>query len=77
MYRKASRYADFDSRKKTAQLKTALREVYAYVLKGISFQKAVYLLGVWPKFVYLKVTIFMVLRSTLYGAKVHLRYKII
>ena len=31
--------------KKTVQLKTALREVYTYVLKGFFFQKTVYLQG--------------------------------
>ena len=35
--------------KKTVQLKTALREVYTYVLKGIFFQKTVYLQGFWQK----------------------------
>ena len=43
--------------KKTVQLKTALCEVYIYVLKGIFFQKTVYLQGFWPKSVYLKVTV--------------------
>jgi hypothetical protein len=43
--------------KKTVQLKTALREVYTYVLKGNFFQKTVYLQGFWPKSVYLKVTV--------------------
>ena len=43
--------------KKTVQLKTALREVYTYVLKGIFFQKTVYLQGFWPKSAYLKVTV--------------------
>ena len=43
--------------KKTVQLKTALREVYTYVLNGIFFQKTVYLQGFWPKSAYLKVTV--------------------
>ena len=34
IYIKASRCADFGSRKKNVQLKTAVREVYTYVLKG-------------------------------------------
>ena len=42
--------------KKTVQLKTALREVYTYVLKGFFLQKTVHLQGFWPKSVYLKVT---------------------
>ena len=53
IYSKASRYADFGSRKKTVQLKTELREVYT---KGDFFQKTVYLQGFWPKSAYLKVT---------------------
>ena len=43
--------------KKTVQLKTALRKVYAYVLKGIFFRKTVYLQGFLPKSAYLKVTV--------------------
>ena len=43
--------------KKTVQLKTALREVYTYVLNGFFFQKTVYLQGFWPKSAYLKVTV--------------------
>jgi hypothetical protein len=43
--------------KKTVQLKTALHEVYTYVLKGILFKKTVYLQGFWPKSAYLKITI--------------------
>ena len=43
--------------KKTVQLKTALREVYTYVLNGYFSQKTVYLQGFWPKSVYLKVTV--------------------
>ena len=43
--------------KKTVHLKTVLHEVYTYVLKGIFFQKTVYLQGFWPKSVYLKVTV--------------------
>jgi hypothetical protein len=43
--------------KNTVQLKTALHEVYTYVLNGISFQKTVYLQGFWPKSAYLKVTV--------------------
>ena len=43
--------------KKTVQLKTALHEVYTYVLNGFFFQKTVYLQGFWPKSVYLKVTV--------------------
>ena len=35
----------FWGQKKTVQLKTALREVYTYVLKGIFFQKTVQLQG--------------------------------
>ena len=42
---------------KTVQLKTALREVYTYVLNGFFFQKTVYLQGFWSKSVYLKVTV--------------------
>ena len=41
---------------KTVQLKTALREVYTYVLKRFFLQKTVHLQGFWPKSVYLKVT---------------------
>ena len=43
--------------KKTLQLKTALHEVYIYVLKGLFFQKNVYLQGFCSKSVYLKVTV--------------------
>ena len=43
--------------KNTVQLKTALREVYTYVLNGIFSQKTVYLQGFWPKSAYLKVTV--------------------
>ena len=42
---------------KTVQLKTALREVYTYVLNGFFFQKTVHLQGFWPKSVYLKATV--------------------
>ena len=40
--------------KKTVQLKTALREVYTYVLKGYFFQKSVHLQGFCSKSAYLK-----------------------
>ena len=43
--------------KKTVQLKTALREVYTYVLKGSFFQKTVHLQGFWPKSAHLKATV--------------------
>ena len=43
--------------KKTVLLKTALREVYTYVLMGIFFQKTVYLQGFWQKSAHLKVTV--------------------
>ena len=43
--------------KKTVQLKTALREVYTYVLRGFFFSKTVYLQGFQPESVYLKVTV--------------------
>ena len=43
--------------KKAVQLKTALREVYTYVLKGIFFQKTVHLQGFWPKSAHLKATV--------------------
>ena len=41
--------------KKTVQLKTALCEVYTYVLKGIFFQKTVYLQGFCSKSVFCEV----------------------
>jgi len=56
MYSKASRYADFGSRKNRAA-QNRLHEVYTYVLKGIFFQKTVYLQVFWPKSAYLKVTV--------------------
>ena len=43
--------------KKSVQLKTAFCEVYTYVLKGLFSQKNVYQQGLWPKSVYLKVTV--------------------
>ena len=43
--------------KKPVQLKTALREVYTYVLKGFILPKTVYLQGFWTKSAYLKVTV--------------------
>ena len=39
------------------KLKTALCEVYTYVLSGIVFQKTVYLQGFGPKSAYVKVTV--------------------
>ena len=57
---------------KTVQLKTALLEVYTYVLNEFLFQKTVYLQGFWPKSVYLKVTVMQYSVCILYTyTKVH------